>query len=32
MQEHYTPNNKHLTLKEPQLIEVWTSEGRSMDK
>ena len=29
MQEHYTPNNKHLTLKERQLIEVWTSEGKS---
>ena len=29
MQEHYTPNNKHLTLKERQLIELWTSEGKS---
>ena len=29
MQEHYTPNNKYLTLKERQLIEVWTSEGKS---
>ena len=29
MQEHYTPNNKYLTLKERQLIELWTSEGKS---
>ena len=29
MQEHYTPKNKHLTLKERQLIEVWTNEGKS---
>lgn len=29
MQEHYTPKNKHLTLKERQLIEVWTSEEKS---
>lgn len=29
MQEHYTPNNKHLTLKERQLIELWTSERKS---
>ena len=29
MQEYYTPNNKHLTLKERQLIELWTSEGKS---
>lgn len=28
MQEHYTPNNKHLTLKERQLIELWTSERK----
>ena len=29
MQEHYTPNNKHLILKERQLIEVWTNGGKS---
>lgn len=29
MQEHYTPKNKHLTLKERQLIEAWIGEGKS---
>lgn len=29
MQEHCTPKNTHLTLKERQLIEVWLSEGKS---
>ena len=29
MQEHYTPKNKHLTLKERQLIEAWINEGKS---
>ena len=29
MQKHYTLKNKHLTLKERQLIELWKSEGKS---
>ena len=28
MREHYTPKNKHLTLKERQLIEAWINEEK----